>query len=101
MDIAPTLTMYRGTNQEFATKYMSWFFLIETSPLPEQMIGLDPEFYLQELFEGLYKAPGAIAPEEMNEYVRAFSNAGPDISGRRSLARWRWMRSNSLCDAPR
>jgi haloacetate dehalogenase len=39
------------------------------------MIGLDPEFYLQELFEGLNKTPGAIAPEEMNEYARAFSNA--------------------------
>jgi len=26
MDIAPTLTMYRGTNQEFATAYMWWFF---------------------------------------------------------------------------
>src|SRR5579864_1231935 len=26
MDIAPTLTMYRQTNQQFATKYMWWFF---------------------------------------------------------------------------
>jgi pimeloyl-ACP methyl ester carboxylesterase len=29
MDIAPTLTMYQQTNQEFATKYMWWFFLIQ------------------------------------------------------------------------
>jgi pimeloyl-ACP methyl ester carboxylesterase len=43
MDIAPTLTMYRGTNQEFATKYMWWFFLIQAYPLPEHMIGLDPK----------------------------------------------------------
>jgi haloacetate dehalogenase len=35
MDIVPTLTMYRETNQEFATKYMWWFFLIQPSPLPE------------------------------------------------------------------
>lgn len=74
MDIAPTLTMYRGTNQEFATKYMWWFFLIQPSPLPEHMIGLDPEFYLRRIFGGLNKTPGAIAREEMNEYVRAFSN---------------------------
>jgi len=32
MDIAPTLTMYRQTNQEFATKYMWWFFLIQAAP---------------------------------------------------------------------
>jgi haloacetate dehalogenase len=74
MDIAPTLTMYRGTNQEFATKYMWWFFLIQASPLPEHMIGLDPGFFLNEIFGGLNKTPGAIAPEAMNEYVRAFSN---------------------------
>jgi haloacetate dehalogenase len=75
MDIAPTLTMYQGTNQEFATEYMWWFFLIQPLPLPEHMIGLDPQFYLQRIFAGLNKTPGAIAPEVMNEYVRAFSNA--------------------------
>ena len=74
MDIVPTLTMYRGTNQEFATKYMWWFFLIQAYPLPEHMIGLDPEFYLEQVFKGLNKTPGAIGPAEMNEYVRVFSN---------------------------
>jgi haloacetate dehalogenase len=74
MDIAPTLTMYRGTNQEFATEYVWWFFLIQPAPLPEHLIGLDPGFYLGEIFRGLNKTPGAIAPDTMNEYVRAFSN---------------------------
>jgi haloacetate dehalogenase len=75
MDIAPTLTMYQGTNQEFATKYMWWFFLIQPFPLPEHMIGRDAGFYLKEIFGGLNKTPGAIAPDVMNEYVREFSNA--------------------------
>ena len=75
MDIAPTLTMYEGTNQEFATKYMWWFFLIQPSPLPEHMIGLDPGFYLRQLFSGLNKTPGSIAPEVMGEYTHAFSGA--------------------------
>jgi haloacetate dehalogenase len=74
MDVVPTLTMYRGTNQEFATKFMWWFFLIQAYPLPEHMIGLDPKFYLQRVVEVLNKTPGAIGPEEMNEYIRAFSN---------------------------
>jgi haloacetate dehalogenase len=73
MDIAPTLTMYKGTNQEFATKYMWWFFLIQSFPVPEHMIGLDPDFYLQDTFGALNKTPGAFAPEVMKEYVRAFS----------------------------
>jgi haloacetate dehalogenase len=74
MDIAPTLTMYQGTNQEFATKYMWWFFLIQPYPLPEHMIGRDAEFYLKEVFGSLNKTPGAIAPGVMSEYVREFSN---------------------------
>jgi haloacetate dehalogenase len=73
MDIAPTLTMYRGTSQEFATKYMWWFFLIQKAPLPEHIIGLDPDFYLELIFNALNKTPGAIGPEEMNEYRRVFS----------------------------
>ena len=51
MDIAPTLTMYRQTNQEFATKYMWWFFLIQAAPLPEHLIGLDPQYYLGEILK--------------------------------------------------
>ena len=46
MDIVPTLTMYRETNQEFATRYMWWFFLIQKEPLPEHMIGADSHFFL-------------------------------------------------------
>jgi haloacetate dehalogenase len=38
------------------------------------MIGRDAKFYLQEVFGGLNKTPGAIAPDVMNEYVRQFSN---------------------------
>jgi haloacetate dehalogenase len=74
MDIAPTLTMYEGTNQEFATSYIWWFFLIQAYPLPEHMIGLDPECFLQKVFGGLNKTPGAIGSGEMREYIRAFSN---------------------------
>jgi haloacetate dehalogenase len=74
MDIAPTLTMYEGTNQEFATRFMWWFFLIQAYPLPEHLIGLDPEFFLQRIFGGLNKTSGAISADDMKEYVRAFSN---------------------------
>jgi haloacetate dehalogenase len=72
MDIAPTLTMYRQTNQEFATKYMWWFFLIQAAPLPEHLIGLDPQYYLEVILSGLNKTPGALTPEAVSEYVRCF-----------------------------
>ena len=36
------------------------------------MIGLDPKLYSQHIFEALNKTPGAIGPDEMNEYTRFF-----------------------------
>ena len=72
MDIAPTLTMYRETNQQFATKYMWWFFLIQAAPLPEHLIGLDPQYYLEYNLRTLNKTPGALTPEAVSEYGRCF-----------------------------
>jgi haloacetate dehalogenase len=74
MDIAPTLTMYEGTNQEFAMRYMWWFFLPQPAPLPEHMIGCDPKFYFERIFADLDKTPGAITQDEMDVYIRAASN---------------------------
>jgi len=72
LDIAPTLTMYRDTNQEFATKYMWWFFQIQPAPLPEHLIGLDPAFYMKEHLNVQNKTPGAITDEAMAEYLRCY-----------------------------
>jgi pimeloyl-ACP methyl ester carboxylesterase len=72
MDIAPTLTMYRQSNQEFATKYVWWFFLIQAAPVPEHFIGLDPQYYLGETLSVLNKTPGALTPEAVGEYRRCF-----------------------------
>ena len=50
LDIAPTLTMYQGTDMAFANAYYHWFFLIQKAPLPERLIGADTEFYLRTKF---------------------------------------------------
>lgn len=47
LDIAPTLAMYEQTGMEFARAYYHWFLLIQPAPLPERMIGCDPELYLR------------------------------------------------------
>ena len=75
MDIIPTLTMYRDTSKEFATNYMWWFFLIQKEPLPEHMIGCNPEFFLDKHFEMQNGTPRAITPEAMAEYKRCFCQA--------------------------
>jgi haloacetate dehalogenase len=72
MDIVPTLTMYRETNREFATKYLWWFFLIQKEPLPEHMIGADSLFFLNTHFDMQNGTPGALTPEALAEYRRCF-----------------------------
>ncbi|MBS7700737.1 MULTISPECIES: alpha/beta hydrolase [unclassified Chelatococcus] len=73
-DIAPTLTMYERTNQEFATRYFWWFFLIQPAPLPERMIAADPEFFLRRHIEGQIKVQGATSEALFAEYLRCYQN---------------------------
>ena len=47
LDISPTLSMYEQTNMDFARSYWWWFWLIQPSPFPENMVAGAPEIYLQ------------------------------------------------------
>jgi haloacetate dehalogenase len=72
LDIAPTATMYARTDKAFATRYFWWFFLIQPSPLPERMIGADPEFFLREHLAVQTKTPGATPEPIFAEYLRCY-----------------------------
>jgi haloacetate dehalogenase len=74
MDIAPTLTTFAMTDQALATAYFHWFFLIQPQPLPERMIGADPESWLRGCLSrwSMGNDP-AFAPEAVAEYLRCFS----------------------------
>ncbi|WP_158747028.1 alpha/beta fold hydrolase [Acidisphaera sp. L21] len=73
-DIAPTATMYARTNQDFATRYFWWFFLIQPAPLPERLIAADPEFFLRTHIDGQNKTPGATSEAVFQEYLRCYSD---------------------------
>jgi haloacetate dehalogenase len=73
MDIAPTRYMFNSTDQNFATGYYHWFFLIQPDGLPERMIGADPTYYLMEKLKR-WAAPGMIFnPKALEQYIRCFS----------------------------
>lgn len=72
LDIAPTLTMYDRTDRAFATRYFWWFFLIQPAPLPERMIGADPEFYLRHHLAGQSRTNGVPAEPVIAEYLRCY-----------------------------
>ncbi|MDQ6636255.1 MAG: alpha/beta hydrolase [Candidatus Dormibacteraeota bacterium] len=70
LDIAPTLAMYEQTSMEFARAYFHWFFLIQPAPLPERLIGSDPEFYLKSVLGGRSAALAPFTEPALAEYVR-------------------------------
>ncbi len=73
MDIAPTRYVFNHTDQQLATGYYHWFFLIQPDGLPERMIGADPGYYLTEKLKR-WSAPGAVFAEAaVAEYVRCYS----------------------------
>jgi haloacetate dehalogenase len=66
LDILPTLEHFERTDQAFAMGYFHWFFLAQAHPLPERLIGADPDtFYLRQGRE-------RFAPEALAEYRRCF-----------------------------
>jgi haloacetate dehalogenase len=85
LDIAPTLDMYAGTSFEFAQAYYHWFHLIQPAPVPEIMIGGDPETYLKLKMKGWGSNGGSFfEPEAMTEYLHYFCDPRLDERGWRA-----------------
>ncbi|MGC8801540.1 MAG: alpha/beta fold hydrolase [Chloroflexus sp.] len=74
LDIVPTHHMYLTADREFATAYYHWFFLIQPAPLPERLIGADPEFWLRSKLAHWGRAPTAFTATAVAEYLRCFRN---------------------------
>ena len=67
LDIAPTREMYANTSFGFANDYWHWFYLIQPAPMPEDMIGADPDAYW------LAKCPDDVfADDALEAYLTAF-----------------------------
>ncbi len=73
LDISPTLTMYDNTTMEFAKGYWHWFFLIQPEPIPETLIGANPEFWIKKHM-GRHAGTGIFTPERWAEYLAGASN---------------------------
>jgi haloacetate dehalogenase len=72
LDIVPTLAMYEQTTMELARAYWHWFFLIQPAPMPERLIGSDPEFFLNWTLSHLTGERSPFTPEALDEYQRCF-----------------------------
>ncbi|MDR3099137.1 MAG: alpha/beta hydrolase [Paraburkholderia sp.] len=76
LDIAPTLAMYEQTDREFATLYFHWFFLIQPQPLPEDLIGANPDAYIERVMGSRHAGLAPFAPEALDAYRAALRQPG-------------------------
>jgi haloacetate dehalogenase len=74
LDIAPTLHMYETADRRFAEAYFWWFFLIQPEPLPERLIGADPEFFLRHHLAQQSRTAGVPAEPVIREYLRHYDD---------------------------
>lgn len=72
LDILPTWEHYRRTDLGFAMGYWHWFFLPQPFPIPETMIGGDPDWYFRRNWPGAAEPPAFFDPEALADYLRAF-----------------------------
>jgi haloacetate dehalogenase len=64
MDIIPTGEAFRRTDMRFAMGYWHWFFLAQPAPLPEELIGANPDAYY-------FRDRTLFAEEALADYLRA------------------------------
>jgi haloacetate dehalogenase len=70
LDIVPTVEHLRRADMRFALGYWHWFFLAQPYPLPERLIGADPDWFF-------HNRPGrrsVFTKEAEQEYLRCYRN---------------------------
>jgi haloacetate dehalogenase len=74
LDIIPTYDLYHNTDQDFATAYYHWFFLIQPYPFPETLINANPDYYLDHCLQSWSRIPQSFTVNAMESYRRCFRN---------------------------
>ncbi len=74
LDIVPTHKLYTTVNQQLATGYYHWFFLIQPFDLPERLIGADPEYYQRVKLGHWSAGMEGFSDAALAEYIRCFCN---------------------------
>ena len=72
LDIVPTYEMFKNVDKTIATGYYHWFFLIQDNNVPEQLIGNDPDFYLNDKLNRWSTYSDKFDSDIRNDYLRCF-----------------------------
>ncbi len=78
MDIAPTYNTLTDVSRALAQRYWHWYFLSRPEPLPEKLIGADPDFFYEGMLGSLGTTTGRgmalslFSEEQLAEYRRCW-----------------------------
>ncbi|MGO8919682.1 MAG: alpha/beta fold hydrolase [Stellaceae bacterium] len=76
LDIIPTLDVWEQVDADKALAGYHWQFLAVPAPLPETMIGADPDFYIRHLLDRWVGRPDALHEQAVDAYLRQFHDPG-------------------------
>lgn len=71
LDIIPTGEAFRRADMRFGLEFWMWFFLAQPAPLPERLIGANPDIFYLRLLE---QARDHMSPDALEDYLRCVRN---------------------------
>src|ERR1700739_3764655 len=72
LDIVPQHYLYSHINKQWATFSWHWFFNTHPEPLPEKMMGFDPDWFIEKKLAKTKQGLSFFDPEALAEYKRYF-----------------------------
>jgi haloacetate dehalogenase len=74
MDIIPQHHLYNNITFDWARFSWHWFFNIQPAPMPEKMMGADPDWFIEKKLAKTKQGLSFFAPEALEDYKRCFRN---------------------------
>jgi haloacetate dehalogenase len=72
LDIIPTLDAWEQMDADKALVSYHWLFLAVPAPVPETLIGADPDFYIRHLLDRWVGRPDALHEQAVEAYLKQF-----------------------------
>jgi haloacetate dehalogenase len=74
LDIIPQHHLLNNITRQWGTFSWHWFFNIQPAPLPEKMMGADPDWFIQKKLAKTKQGLSFFGKEALEEYMRCFRN---------------------------
>ncbi len=76
LDMLPQHHLLNNVTRQWGTFSWHWFFMIQPSPLPETLMGADPEFFIRRKLSKTDQGTSFFDPAALAEYIRCIKNPG-------------------------